>query len=66
MQIYHIFILIILFVLIYINFLKKENFNTDANTNKYNIILINHKNYQIIIIKTINNNYNKIYKIYKN
>lgn len=57
-----VFIIIILLILIYINIFIKENFYTK----KYNIILINHKNYQLIIVKNINNTIQNIYKIYKN
>lgn len=57
-----VFIIIILLILIYINIFIKENFYTK----KYNIILINHKNYQLIIVKNINNTIKNIYKIYKN
>ena len=56
------FILIILLIFICVSIDFEENFKT----NKYKIILINHKNYKIIIIKDINNADNKIYKIYKN
>jgi len=40
--------------------------NYENLTNKYNIIIINHKKYHIVIIKNINNVQDKIYKIYKN
>ncbi len=42
-----------------------ENFS-GIKTNKYKVILINHKNYQIVLISNENNVQNKIYKIYKN
>jgi hypothetical protein len=58
----YIFILVILIIFICVNILGKETFIT----NKYNIILINHKNYKIIIIKNTINTNKKIYKIYKN
>lgn len=58
----YIFILIIFIIFICINIIGKESFIT----NKYNIILINHTNYKIIIVKNINNFDNKIYKIYRN
>lgn len=57
-----IFILVILLIFICINIHKKETFNT----NGYNVILTNHKNYQIIIADNINKADRKIYKIYKN
>jgi hypothetical protein len=61
----YIFILVILIIFICVNIIGKETFIT----NKYNIILINHNNYKIIIVKNTNNTNNtnkKIYKIYKN
>lgn len=58
----YIFILVILMIFICVYIRGKETFIT----NKYNIILINHNNYQIIIVKNISNTDKKIYKIYKN
>lgn len=55
------FILVILIIFFFINIVRKETF-----INKYNIVIINHKNYQIVIIKNTNNTDKKIYKIYKN
>lgn len=57
----YIFILVILIIFFFINIVRKETF-----INKYNIVIINHKNYQIVIIKNTNNTDKKIYKIYKN
>ena len=59
-----IFILAMILLLIFINFFNNDNFQLMAT--KYNIILINHKNYKILIFKNINNIENKIFKIYKN
>ncbi len=58
------FIFVIIIILIFLITFEYENF--ESETNKYNIILINHNKYQIIIIKNINNIQDKIYKIYKN
>lgn len=58
----YIFIFVILIIFICVNIGENETFGT----NKYNIILINHNNYQIIIVKNISNDDKKIYKIYKN
>lgn len=60
----YIFIFILVVILIFLNTFDSEHFY--SKTNKYNVIFINHKNYQIIIIKNMSNNENKIYKIYKN
>ena len=57
----YIFIFVILIIFICVNIREKETF-----TNKYNIILINHNNYQIFIVKNTSNTNKKIYKIYKN
>ena len=58
------FILVMILLFIFINFIVNDNFQLmDA---KYNLILINHKNYKILIFKNINNIENKIFKIYKN
>jgi len=57
-----IFIFVILIIFIFIYSRGKETFIT----NKYNIIFINHNNYQIVILKNISNTDTKIYKIYKN
>ena len=57
----YIFILVIILIFICVN-IEKEIFIA----NKYNIILIDHKKYLIIIIKNTNNTNKKIYKIYKN
>jgi hypothetical protein len=59
-----IFILVMILLFIFINFFDNDNFQ--IMTTKYNVILINHKNYQIFIFKNINNIENKIFKIYKN
>lgn len=59
-----IFILAMILLFIFINFFNNDNFQLMAT--KYNIILINHKNYKILIFKNINNIENKIFKIYKN
>lgn len=58
----YIFILVILMIFIFICIRGIETFIL----NKYNIILINHNNYQIIILKNTSNTDKKIYKIYKN
>lgn len=58
----YIFIFVIIMIFICVNIREKENFITY----KYNIILINHRNYHIIIVKNTNNTNHKIYKIYKN
>lgn len=58
-----IFIYIVIFILFFLITFKFENFQSE--TNKYNIILINHNKFQIIIIKDINNIQDKIFKIYK-
>jgi hypothetical protein len=55
------FILVITLIFLFLYIIEKVN----NNTNKYNIIIINHNKYQVIIIKNTNNNYEKIYKIYK-
>lgn len=64
-----VFILIISFVLFFLNMYNKENFKLNLQTNKYNLILINHENYKIIILKNNfddeNNDIDKIIKIYK-
>lgn len=57
----YIFIFVILMIFICINIGGKEIFDT----NKYNIISINHNNYQIFIVKNMSNTNKKIYKIYK-
>lgn len=51
-------------ILIFLNTFGTEYFYSE--TNKYNVIFVNHKNYQIIILKNTSNDENKIYKIYKN
>lgn len=58
----YIFIFVILMIFICVNIGGKETFGA----NKYNVILINHNNYQIVIIKNTSNTDKKIYKIYKN
>lgn len=58
----YILILVFLMIFICIYIRGKETFIT----NKYNIILITHNNYQIIIVKNTSNTDKKIYKIYKN
>jgi hypothetical protein len=59
-----IFIFVILLILIFLITFVSDNFN--LVTNKYSVILINHNEFQIIIIKNTNNIQDKIYKIYKN
>ncbi len=59
MSVVLIFIFVIILTYIYI-----FNQNNLILTN-YNIILINHHKFQIIIIKNMNKIENKIYKIYK-
>lgn len=64
MQNKFIFILVMILLFIFMTFFHIDNFQ--LMTTKYNVILINHFNYQILIIKNINNIENKIFKIYKN
>ena len=59
-----IFVLVIILILFFLNTFRFENYQTQ--TNEYNVILINHEKYQIIVVKNINNGHDKIYKIYKN
>ena len=59
-----IFILVMILLFIFINFFNNDNFQLMAT--KYNVILINHKDFKILIFKNMNNIENKIYKIYKN
>lgn len=66
-----IFILLIILIFICVNIdnIYGSNISEKFFTNNYKIILINHKNYQIVIINDSinkNNKMNKIYKIYKN
>ena len=58
------FILVIILILIFLNTFGGEKYK--SQTNKYNVILINHRNYQIVLISNTNNVQNKIFKIYKN
>lgn len=59
-NLYFIIILIIIFVLVYL-----DNLNENFINSKYKIIIVNHKNFYLIHIKN-HQTINKIYKIYKN
>ena len=59
-----IFIIILILTVILINQNTLDNFLLKMT--KYNIILINHEKYQMIILNDVNSIENKIYKIYKN
>jgi hypothetical protein len=59
------FIFIILLLLIFIFLIEFINKIDHFTLSKYRLIIVKNNNYILLHLKNINNNENKIYKIYK-